>query len=579
MANLTNETINEIRNKTDIIEVISRYVSLTKRGKNYFGVCPFHDDHSPSMSVSPEKQIYTCFSCGATGNVFTFVSEYEHISFIDAVTLLGSKLGLNLTSPKYERKTNPDYEICNLANKFYQNNLNTQSGRNALNYLEVERQFDRETIKKFEIGLSTSKLPVTDYLLNKQFALDKLVALGISNNYSKDVFQNRIMFPLHDLSGNVVGFSGRIYNTKDNSKYLNTKETDIFKKTNLLYNYHRARDYLKKNDSIIVMEGFFDVIRASSIGIANCVATMGTAFTKSHANILRKITDKIILCFDGDSAGEEATVAAIKILEDIGVTPQIIRLEEKDPDEYILKRGATAFLAKIAKPLTVVEFKMSLLRSQKNLTNLNDISSYVDESLKELVKIKDDILVELTVKKLATEFNINYETLKNKYDNYKKNTISSTPPIPSSVFTNLKNNKKSNKYLLASHSLIYIMLKDSRTIPKLELRVTSLPEENLRILYNEIICFYHKYGNLEIADFITYISPNEPIYNLLKEILNINLETDYTNEELEDYIKLINEYNKNVQIEKLQQTLKKEIDPIKQAGILKEMMKIRGVKS
>lgn len=182
------------------------------------------------------------------------------------------------------------------------------------------------------------------------------------------------MFPLYDLSGNVVAFSGRIYNMKDSSKYINTKETTIFKKGNLLYNYHNAREHLKKNDYVIIMEGFMDVIRASIVGINNCVATMGTAFTKEQANIIRKMTDNVILCFDGDKAGEEATISAIKVLEGIGINPKIIRLEDDlDPDEYIIKNGKDAFLSKIDKAINVIEYKLSLLKKDKNFNNLEDI--------------------------------------------------------------------------------------------------------------------------------------------------------------------------------------------------------------
>ena len=325
--NITNELINEIRNKIDIVEIISNYVPLTQRGKNYFGVCPFHDDHSPSMSVSKEKQIYTCFSCGATGNVFTFISEYEHINFYEAVKLLGTKIGYNLGITKPQSNSeDKSLEIYNLACKFYQNNLNTALGKNAYEYLE-KRKIDKETIKKFKIGLSFSKTSLTDYLLNKKIPLKELISLGISNENGSDLFINRIIFPLYDLQGNVVAFSGRIYNTKDSSKYINTKETKIFKKGNLLYNYHQAKDILKKSESIIVMEGFMDVIRASTVGINNCVATMGTAFTKQHANLLRKMTDNIILCFDGDKAGEEATTSAIEVLKEINIKPKVINVK------------------------------------------------------------------------------------------------------------------------------------------------------------------------------------------------------------------------------------------------------------
>ena len=336
---ITNEVINEIRNKVNIVDIISNYVPLTKKGKNYFGLCPFHDDHSPSMSVSFEKQIYTCFVCHATGNVFSFVSEYEHIGFYDAVRLIGSKLGYNLDTKKKEITNNQDLEIYELACKYYQNSLNTSLGNNAIDYL-TKRKIDRNTISKFRIGLSMSKSSLTEFLLSKNIKLDKLISLGISNERGQDLFVNRIMFPLYDLSGNVVAFSGRIYNTHDESKYINTKETNIFKKGNLLYNYHLAKEHLKKSESIIVMEGFMDVIRASVVGINNCVATMGTAFTKEQALLLKKTTNNIILCFDGDNAGDEATDKAIQVLKEIDVTPRIIRLEENlDPDEYILKYG------------------------------------------------------------------------------------------------------------------------------------------------------------------------------------------------------------------------------------------------
>jgi DNA primase len=578
MEQINNDTINEIRNRTDIVSVISRYLPLTKKGKNYFGVCPFHDDHSPSMSVSPDKQIYTCFSCGATGNVFTFVADYEHISFIEAVKLLGSKLGYSLNlSDKIETK-NPNYEICELASKFFQNNLYTSLGKNAMDYLENDRKFSKDIIKKFELGLAIPKLSVTEFLQKKNIPLDKLINLGITNNYSKDVFLNRIMFPLQDLRGNVVGFSGRIYNTKDNSKYVNTKETEIFKKNSLLYNYHRAREYLKKNESIIIMEGFFDVIRASTIGVDNCVATMGTAFTKNHALLLKKVTDNIILCFDGDQAGEEATTSAIKVLEEIGVTPKIIRLEEKDPDEYILKRGKDAFINKIEKAISVVEFKMQLLKSNRNLNDINEISQYIDESIKELSKSSDTILIELTLKKLSQEYNITYDNLKLKYDKYKEQTNKITSNNQETKLIKIEKPLKQAKYDLASKNLLFYMLKNSDIITKVEEKVAYFPDEKVRMLSNEIIYYYHKYGTITIADFITYISLNNDLFELVKDIIHMNLKSDYTDEEINDYIKVVNNYNKEAKINKLKIKLKQEVDPIKQAEILKEIMKIRGVR-
>lgn len=569
---INNDVINEIRNKSDIVSIISNYVPLTKRGKNYFGVCPFHDDHSPSMSVSPEKQIYTCFSCGATGNVFTFVSEYEHISFIEAVKLLGNKLGYNLTTHEKVDTKSGDYKIYEIASKFYQNNLNSSLGKKAIEYLE-NRGLNRETIKKFGIGLSLNKSSLTELLINKGIKLDKLIELGLSNTMSNDLFFNRIMFPLYDLNGNVVAFSGRIYNMKDNSKYINTKETSIFKKGNLLYNYHNAREHLKKNDYVIIMEGFMDVIRASTVGINNCVATMGTAFTKEQANIIRKMTDNVILCFDGDKAGEEATISAIKVLEDIEINPKIIRLEDDlDPDEYIIKNGKEAFLNKIDTSINVIDYKLNLLKKNKNFHNLEDISEYIDNSIKELVKVNDDILVELTLKKFEAEYKIDYEILKKKYETYNnKKDIKEVKVV--------KNNKKViTIYEKAERSLIYYMLKSVDVLTLVEHNISYFPSMEIRYLSNEIIDFYHKYGKIDVADFISFISSKEELLKVLYEILNMDMKDEYTNLEIEDYISVIKKYFKKSKISKLEKSLKEETDPLKQAKILSEIMAVKGVK-
>lgn len=571
--NINNEMINEIRNKVDIVEIISNYIPLTQRGKNYFGVCPFHDDHSPSMSVSKEKQIFTCFSCGATGNVFTFVADYEHIGFYDAVRMLGNKVGYNLGNSKITKNKNDEaYNIYKLSTKFYQNNLNTNLGKNAMEYLE-KRKIDKETIKKFQIGLSIPKLSLTDYLLNKQINLKKLVELGISNDNGTDLFVNRIMFPLYDLEGNIVAFSGRIYNTKDASKYINTKETSIFKKGTILYNYHNAKEMLKKNDSIIVMEGFMDVIRANTIGITNCVATMGTALTKQNATLLKKMANNIILCFDGDKAGEEATTNAINILKEIDVNPKVVRLEEElDPDEYILKYGADKFKTKIANPRNSIDFLMDIHKSDKNLADIEDISKYIDESIKDLSSVEDDVLVELTINKLSGEFNISYDILKNKYLNLKNNAKKQNKEIIS------VNKPKLNQYDKAARTLIFYMLKDEKIINMVEKKITFFQDPNIRALSNEIISYYHKYNSLNIADFISYICSKEEEIKLFNEIMTLKLKDTYVEEEIEDYIKVINSYPLKNKVNELSKKIKDEKDPIKQASILSEILSLKGVK-
>ena len=571
MAYISNEIINEIRNKTDIVDVVSRYINLTKRGKNYIGVCPFHDDHSPSMSVSPEKQIFTCFSCGASGNVFTFVSDFEKISFTEAVKLLGEKVGINIGNNVITKKEKDDYlDIYNLTSKFYQNSLFTSLGKNAIEYLE-NRKIDKDTIKKFGIGLSIQKVSLTDYLKSKKYSPQKLIDIGLTNENGNDIFINRIMFPIHDLSGNVVAFSGRIYNTKDNSKYINTKETDKFKKGKILYNYHIAREYLKKNDSVILMEGQMDVIRSSTVGINNCIATMGTALTKDHRSVLKNMTNNIVLCFDGDAAGEKATNAAIELLEDTGINIRVVRLPNNmDPDEYILKEGADSFKEQIKNATSLVDYKMEILKKNKNLNDIKDISAYLNSAIKELVNINDDIAVELNLKKLSTNFNVDYDTLKNKYDNIRDKK--------KEVVGEIKPKKVYDKYGKAQTSLIYYMLKSSTVINMVEKRVGYFPDKNIRELSNEIIYYFHKYGIINVADFISYIAGSadrDEILHTLKEIIAMDKEEDFKLEEIEDYIFVINEYHKEVKINDLNKKLKKEKDPLKQASISLEIMNLR----
>ena len=293
---LQTEEINQIRSSVDIVDVISNYLPLTQKGKNYFGVCPFHDDHSPSMSVSKEKQIYTCFSCGATGNVFKFLMDYENITFPEAIQKVANQAGisvdLHIKSHQVNQTYQKLYDIYDYTLKCYQNHLNTESGQVAKEYLK-DRNISEEIIKEFQIGLSFQKRDqLTKMLLRKDYSNQALLRSGIviQNEYGyADIYYDRIMFPLYDMMGRVVGFSGRVYHGEKEFKYVNTKETEIFKKGELLYNYHRSKDIARQKNQVIVMEGFMDVIRAYTIGVQNTVATMGTAVTKQQALSLKKM--------------------------------------------------------------------------------------------------------------------------------------------------------------------------------------------------------------------------------------------------------------------------------------------------
>ena len=573
MAYIDEATIGAIRRKHPIKEIVERYVSLTKKGDDYWGLCPFHADNNASMSVSTRLDMFQCFACKKAGNVFNFIASMENISYGDAIRLLAKEDGFEVEGSTGHVNPNlKDYEVLGLAIKYYQNNINSVLGNNAVKYL-IDRFIDRETIKKFEIGLSISKQPLTPYLLNK-YDLNQLIDLGLTNTESGDIFNDRIMIPIHDLNGNPIGFGGRIYQTRDDSKYINTKATRIFDKSNILYNYHRAHTKLVKDECIIIMEGYFDVIRASTVGINNCVAPMGTSLTKKHIQILKKITNKVILCFDGDDAGKQATIRAIPLFEGTGIEVKVIRLEEKDPDEFIIKRGKDAFLEKINNPLNVIDFKMQILSEEKNLNDTKDASDYIDELIKELVKETDDILIELTLKRLASRFNMEYSTLKTRLTQYRdkvKNKVVNDKIVTKNVV------KMPNKYGQATDNLLYYMIVSRHVVSIAENKVSKIMDDKKRRLFNEIIYYYHKYGELIIADFITYLTMKTDVIEEFNEIMNKNLKAEYTEQEIEDYIKCINECYKLSIIDKLKLDLSKEPDPMKQANIVKEIMKIRGV--
>lgn len=579
---MNNNISNEILNRSDIVEVISKYVPLSKRGKNYFGLCPFHDDHNESMSVSPEKQIFKCFACGESGNVFSFIAKYNNISFGEAIKLLGEDLGISVsgTVKKEVTKYKDDYDIYELSTKIYQNNLNTSSGKMAMEYLE-KRGITNDAIKKFRIGVSLSKSILVPYLKEKKYNVSKLIDLGIANEYERDKFQNRIMFPLFDLKGNVVAFSGRIYNTDSESKYINTMETEIFKKGELLYNYHNARDNLKKTDYVIVMEGFMDVIRASIVGIDSCVATMGTALTKEHVNLLKKITDNIILCFDGDKAGEKATISALKLMEELNITPKIIRLKENlDPDEYIIKYGKEAFELEISNAITPLDFKLRLYKNDKKLNNEEDLSKYLNEALMELTKEKDEILVDLTIKKLSSLYNSNYDILKNTYNKFlaSKNKKEKDLQNNISVIKYTSKERKLTQYRKAEYYLMYYMLLSDMVIDKVNNKVIYFMDEDIKYLSNEIINYRDKYGIINISSFISYVNDKEELRNLLNDIISFVDKDEFVEEEIDDYIKVINNNLKKDRIKSLEQELKNEYDPLKKADILSKIMEIKGVK-
>ena len=569
MNTLSQEKINEIRNSVNIVDVISSYIPLTPKGKNYFGVCPFHDDNNPSMSVSPSRQIYKCFSCGATGTVFKFIMDYENVSFLEAVKKVADMGGISVNIGKVTKKQNHTelHQIYDLSLKFYINNLNTVGGKEAKEYLK-NRNIDEETIKEFQIGLSL-KHDVLSKILIKKFKPDEVLKSGLvgKNDYGYyDLFYDRIMFPLYDLNGNPVAYSGRIYNKQDTSKYFNTRETEIFKKGELLYNYHRAKDIARKKNQIIIMEGFMDVIRAHTVGIKNVIAMMGTAVTETQAHLIKRMAKDIILCFDGDEAGAKATMSCSNELLKIGVTPKIIRLEDNlDPDEYIQKYGKDAFQRKIDNPVSVMDFKLSYLKNGKDLTSSEGEAKYISEVITELNKIDDDILKDLTIKKIVTEMNIDEDIIRKHLE------VKSKPkPKPKTQIE-----IKTDKYEKAESALIYYMLKSPEVITMYNKKVTYIPNREYRQLAREISSFYKNFGFINEADFIDYIECDKDLMETISKINKQNTKETYSLEEIEDYINVIRDYNVKEEIKRLTNKMKNLTDPLDKAKIAEEIVGLK----
>ncbi|MBQ9013326.1 MAG: DNA primase [Bacilli bacterium] len=576
MEKISYDLILDIKNKVNIVDVINDYLPIEKKGKNYFAICPFHDDHNPSLSISPDKQIYTCFVCGNSGNVFNFVMNYEKVSFTEAVKLVAQKVGITLNTNNKSNVKNIDlkydkyYKIYDISKKYYQNNLRSKLGIKAIDYLN-NRGITDDIIKEFEIGLSLSDNSLSRLLLNKKYSeydLENIGLIGKKDNFIYDIYRNRIMFPLYDIEGRTVGYSGRIYNDEDENKYLNSKESEIFKKGILLYNYHKAFDYARKKHQIIVVEGFMDVIRLYSVGIKNVVATMGTAITKEQASLIRKLSKNVILCFDGDKAGEKATISCINELNQIDLHPKVIRLEENlDPDEYIIKKGKEKFLLHVKNAISDFDFILKIKKDDTDFNNYSDISKYIKEVAKELEKIDDEIVYELTIKRISKETNVDIDTIK---DMIKKIPNKKTNMIINKTSTNTK-----DKYQKAEEYLIYYMLKSKDAVVEYEKNVGYLNDKLLSEIAMQILEFYYRYNYINTSDFIVFLEDKTDLINEVLRIDDFNLPAEYNADAFSEYIKTIDEGILKKKIKKLKNEIKNEIDVTKKILLLEKLTNLK----
>ena len=410
MARVPEETIERIRNTADIYDVVAQYVDLKKRGRNFFGLCPFHSEKTPSFSVAPDKQIYHCFGCGAGGNVFSFIVEHEKISFIEAVKQLGHKYGIQVDyqSGPSNKIFSSLYELHDIAVNLYHNILFSEKGKAALEYLH-NRGLNDDTIKTYHIGFAPDSWDTLSNTIKTSSFKDNVyekTGLFIKTDRGwRDRFRSRIMFPIYHQSGKAIAFGGRIFNNDDPAKYLNSPETPLYRKSEVFYGLHKTRDSIRKFSTAVLVEGYTDFLQLVQLGIPNVVALSGTALGNNHASQIRKFASKVYLAYDGDDAGINATLRAGYVLFQAGVEPLVIPMpNDKDPDDWVREEGVNAFQEAMGSSMPLLLFHLHK-RDVKNLSG-TDRSRIVKEILKEISLINDGIIRDDLLKSLSQELQL-----------------------------------------------------------------------------------------------------------------------------------------------------------------------------
>lgn len=419
MTRYSEELIEEVRNANDIVEVISQYVVLKRSGRNFFGLCPFHKEKSPSFSVSPDKQIFHCFGCGAGGNVIHFISKIENINFVETLQLLAERA--KITLPVLDENTEDNkllelksklYKINELTAMFYHENLYKSTSKMAQEYIK-KRKLDNNTLKNFKIGFSGNYNELYKFLHQKGFSDGELIKSNLicqnQNGQMVDRFRQRLMFPIQDIKNRIIGFGGRVLDDRK-PKYINSPEGLIYNKGRNLFGLNIAKNSGKKE--IVIVEGYMDAISLHQRGVNNAVASLGTALTEAQGRLLSRYGEKIIIGYDADGAGQTATIRGMEILSNMGCDIRILQMEgAKDPDEYIIKYGSGRFNILLKEAISLVEFKIKNLRKELNLESTNDKIKFLNEIAKILSKVSSKIEQEVYIDKISKEYSISKEAI------------------------------------------------------------------------------------------------------------------------------------------------------------------------
>ncbi|SDB98615.1 DNA primase [Pelagirhabdus alkalitolerans] len=551
------QLIEEVRQANDIVDVVGDYVSLKKQGKNYFGLCPFHGENTPSFSVTQDKQIYHCFGCGKGGNAFTFLMEIEGFTFQQAVEHLAEKSGYELPEHVKGQQNSVNHQdqdslmAYQWLTKFYHHILeHAKESKHAKDYL-YNRGLNDEMIERFQIGFSPEVQELTPQFLEKKgFNLQQMVQSGLlmRNDHNKvyDRFRGRIIFPIRNHLGKTVGFGGRALGD-DEPKYLNSSESSLFQKGKMLFNFDLARSAIKKEKQAILFEGYMDVISAFQVGIENGVATLGTSITDTQASLLKRYVDTVVICYDGDHAGREASYQAAQRLKKAGCDVRIgILPTQLDPDAYIKEYGAKRFKHEVIEASsTYPAFTMFYFKGKYNLQVEADQMAYIDQITNELATVERAIDREHYARELANQFNLSIENIVEEIDKkrsqnhrYHKDRTRSESHTNHYVKKQTKN-KLLPAYHNAERKLLTYMLYDRSIAEKIKHQLgANFNIDMHKVIVTHLYAFYEDGYDANVSQFIERI-PDDVIKNDVIQMAMEPVLTDMTDEEIDDYIRII----------------------------------------
>ena len=580
MSQLYNEDfIEKVRFSNDIIDVVSEYTNLKKSGQSYKGLCPFHDEKTPSFNVSPDQQLYYCFGCGVGGNIFNFIMEVEGLNFSEAVEFLAERANIELpqqsNSQARQRKRsqrNKLLKIHKLATQFYNYLLlESELGRQAYNYL-VERGFDEETIEKFQLGFAPDRWQgLYNFLSDKGYEDEILLKSGLilprkNNDGYYDRFRNRVMFTIFDHRHQAIGFGGRVLSSDEEPKYLNSPSTPLFDKSENLYGLNWAKKEMRQTDEVIITEGYTDVITASDFGIENVVASLGTSLTTQQAKILKRYVERVYIAYDADAAGAQAALRGLEILKKEGLEVKVINLgNDKDPDEYIKEEGKEKFLQLKNNATSLIQFKINQVLKNKDLANVDERVNVVQKILPILYAIDDSVEREEYLKQVAEKLQIRLEVLRTELNKFEKSQQQHRKDRERNNNNNLKkgielNDPKKDGYQNAVNGLFKLILTNSRLIQKAEegLDMADFAEEAHRQLFSAICEVYQSDNKLETNEIYNRLSAESAQKLLTKlAVQGSTFDSQVNRDEiLKDYIKKIKGYQSGMKKEDLESKIK-----------------------